>query len=145
VHLHLVRQFQGPVPLEIMFAQFGGNMLQAILGALAVRRFIGTSPRLDTLRHMTDFLVLGVILPVVIVSALVAALFFLAGWVGDFRLAWHRRTLAGICGAVALTPLIVEVAVGGTAAIRAAPRRRSLEFGALAIGVLALAVPALAV
>ena len=41
VHLHLVREFQGPVPLEVMFVQFGGNMLQAILGAIAVRRFIG--------------------------------------------------------------------------------------------------------
>ena len=40
---------------------------------------------------MVDFIVLGVILPVVVVSALVAALFVLAGWVDDFGLAWHRR------------------------------------------------------
>jgi PAS domain S-box-containing protein len=143
VHLHLVRQFQGPVPLDVMFVQYGGNILQAVLGALAVRRLVGTPPRLDTLRHMTDFIVLGVVLPVLIVSALAAALFVLAGWVGDFRLAWHRRTLTGICGAVALTPLILAVAPGGTAAIRAAPWRRSLEFAALTIGVLALAMPAL--
>ena len=46
-HLHLVREFQGPVPLEVMVAQFGGNMLQAILGALAVRRFsrVSAAPR----------------------------------------------------------------------------------------------------
>jgi PAS domain S-box-containing protein len=142
-HLHLVRQFQGPAPLDVMFVQYGGNILQAVLGALAVRRFVGTPPRLDTLRHMTDFIVLGVVLPVLIVSALAAALFVLAGWVGDFRLAWHRRTLTAICGAVALTPLILAVAPGGMAAIRAAPWRRSLEFAALTIGVLALAMPAL--
>jgi len=142
-HLHLVREFQGPVPLEVMFVQYGGNMLQAILGALAVGRFIGTPPRLDTLRHMVDFIVLGVILPVVVVSALVAALFVLAGWVGDFGLAWHRRALTGICGAVAFTPLVLEMTAGRTAAIGAAPWRHALECAAVTIGVFALAMPAL--
>jgi PAS domain S-box-containing protein len=138
LHLHLVRQFQGPVPLEIMCVQFGGNLLQAILGALAVRRFIGTPPRLDTLRHMVVFIVLGVILPTAVVSALAAELFLLQGWVGDFGLAWHRRTLTGVCGAVTLTPLILAMAADGEPAIKALALRRKLEFLAVIIGLLAL-------
>ncbi|HKC43487.1 MAG TPA: ATP-binding protein [Burkholderiales bacterium] len=142
LHLHLVTHFQGPVPLAIMLVQYGGNLAQGILGALAIRRILGAPPRLDDLRRMAVFLVLGVILPVVFVSALVAALFQLTGFVDNFWLTWHRRSLAGICGAVALTPLIVQLAAGGTAAIRAT-RRRYLEFAALTIGLLALVTSAL--
>jgi PAS domain S-box-containing protein len=143
VHLQLVDQFQGPVPLAIMLVQYGGNMAQAILGALAVRHLLGAPPRLDDLQRMAAFLVLGVILPVLIVSALVAALFVFTGWVDNFWLAWHRRTLTSVCGAVALTPLIVQLAAGGAAAIRATTRRRYLEFGALTLGLLALVASAL--
>src|SRR5215831_11225991 len=142
LHLHLVTHFQGPVPLAIMLVQYGGNLAQGILGALAIRRILGAPPRLDDLRRMAVFLVLGVILPVVFVSALVTALFQLTGFVDNFWLTWHRRSLAGICGAVALTPLIVQLAAGGTAAIRAT-RRRYLEFAALTIGLLALVTSAL--
>ena len=143
VHLHLASHFQGPVPLAVMLIHFAGNAAQAMLGAMVVQRLIGAPPRLDAFRPMTVFLVLGVILPVAAAAALVAGLFVLTGWVDDFALAWHQRTLAGICGAVALTPLIVQTAAGGTAAIRAVTRQRHLEFAALTIGVLALVLPGL--
>ena len=143
VHLHLVSHFQGPVPLVIMLTQFGGNVAQAMLGAIVAQRLIGGPRRLDEFRHMTVFLFLGVILPVAVVSALVAAIFFLTGWVDDFRIAWHRRTLTGICGAVALTPLIVQMANGGTAAIRATRHLRRVEFAVLTIGLVALVTLAL--
>jgi PAS domain S-box-containing protein len=143
VHLHLVSHFHAPVPLGITLIQFGGNMAQAILGAVAVRHFAGTPPRLDELRRMAAFLVLGVIVPVAIVSAVVAGLFVVVGWVDSFWPTWPRRALAGICGAVALTPLLVQVGVGGGAALRAAPQRRHLEFALLTAGVVALVTPAL--
>ena len=142
VHLHLATHFQGPVTLAVILIHFTGNAVQAILGALAVQRLIGAPPRLDGFRPMTVFLVLGVILPVAAAAALVAELFVLTGSVDDFGLVWHRRTLAGICGAVALTPLIVQAAAGGTAAIRALARQRKLEYVALTIGLLALVAPA---
>jgi len=143
VHLHLASHFQGPVPLQVMLIHFAGNAAQAILGAMLMQRFVGAPPRLDAFRPMTVFLVLGVILPVAAAATMVAGLFLLTGWVDDFALAWHQRTLAGICGAVALTPLIVQAAAGGTAAIRAVARQRKLEFVALTIGVLALVLSAL--
>jgi PAS domain S-box-containing protein len=144
VHLHLASHFQDPLALLAMLIHFFGNAVQAVLGAMVVRRLVGAPPRLDAFRPMTVFLVLGVILPVVATAALVAGVFVLTGSADDFWLVWQRRSLAGVCGAVALTPLILVWAAGGTAAIRAAPRQRRLEFTALTIGVLALVMPAFA-
>jgi PAS domain S-box-containing protein len=92
---------------------------------------------------MTVFIVLGVVLPMAVVSAVVVEAFVAGGWVADFWGAWHRRTLTGICGAVVLTPLLVQFAIGGAAAIRTAPRLRRLEFALLTLAVLALVLPAL--
>jgi PAS domain S-box-containing protein len=142
VHVHLAAHFQGPVSQPVMLMHFAGNVVQAVLGAMVVRRLVGAPPRLDGFRPMTVFLVLGVILPVAAAAALVAALFVVTGAVDNFGLIWHRRTLAGISGGVALTPLIVEMAAGGAAAIRALARQRKLEYVALTIGLLALVVPA---
>ena len=142
VHLHLVSHFQGPVPLGIMLIQYGGNIAQAVLGALAARSVLGTPPRLNGLRRMAVFLGLGLILPMMAVSAVVGALFLFTDWVDNFWLAWHRRTLTGICGAVALTPLIIRLA-----AIRATNRPatgwRYLEFVGLTLVLLVLASSAL--
>ena len=143
VHLHLVSHFQSAAPSGIVLTQFAGNLGQALLGALAVRHFVGTPPRLDELRSMAAFLVLGVILPATIVAALVAGLFLLLGWVDSFWLTWPRRALTGICGAIALAPLLIQVAVGGTAALKTAPARRYLEFALLTAGVVTLVTPAL--
>lgn len=143
VHVYLTSQFQGPVPLPVMLVQFGGNAAQSVLGAVAVRAFIGTPPRLDVFRNMTAFIVLGVVVPAMIVSAAVAELFAVLGWLDDFGPAWHRRTLAGVCGALALTPLIVELMSGGSASIKAASRQRILEYLAITIGVAAVILPAL--
>jgi PAS domain S-box-containing protein len=138
VHLHLATHFQGPVSLPVILVHFAGNAVQALLGAMAVRRFIGAPPRLDALRPVTVFLTLGLILPVVVAAALVSGLFVVTGAVDDFGLVWRRRTLAGVCGAIALTPLIVVTASHGTAAIRAVARERKVEFAVLTVGLLLL-------
>src|SRR6185503_4468783 len=50
-HLHLVRTFQGPVPLGIMFIQFGGNIAQAALAAAVLRPIVRSKGR-DVLSGM---------------------------------------------------------------------------------------------
>ncbi len=140
VHVHLVRHFQGAVPLGIMLMQFAGNAGQAAVGAVAVRHFIGPRPRLDDLRNMTLFLVLGLTVPVLLVSAVVTGVFVIGGWVDSFGLAWHRRTLAQVCGGSMLSVIIFEIAVGRTAAVLGS-RRRQLEYLALTLGVLTLVLP----
>jgi PAS domain S-box-containing protein len=142
VHLHLVSHFQGAVPLWIMLVQFAGNMGQAVLGAAVVRRLLGARPSLDDLPNMSRFLVLGLALPVMLISAVVAGGFAVGGWVDNFGLAWHRRTLAQVCGASMLSVVILETAAGRMAAVLAS-RRRRWEFGAVTLGVLTLVLPPL--
>src|SRR5688572_30630984 len=92
-HLHLVAYFQPEAPLPVMFCQFAGNAGQAVLGALAVRPFVGVPPRLDTLRSMTWFMLLGALAAPALASALAASLFMLTGWVENLWIAWRMRFL----------------------------------------------------
>jgi PAS domain S-box-containing protein len=134
-HLHLVRTFQGAVPLTIMFIQFGGNILAAVLNAALLRRVLGTPPRLDSLPRMGALIAVGLLVPC-LVSAGVARLFFVTDWVADFWFAWQRRTLASACSMVIVAP-IVHLATGGLTAIARAPRQRLLEFAVLTAGLFA--------
>ena len=143
VYLHLTNRFDVPIPLDAALVRFAGDALQAIVGAIVLRRLAGIPPRLDVFRHMIDFIVLGVAAPALVVSAGVAGYFLYSGRFDNFDLAWHRLALAGICGALLITPAIVAIAVGGIAAIRAAPLARHVEFAAVTLGVLAMAMPAL--
>ena len=141
-HLHLVRTFQGPVPLSIMFIQFGGVLAQAALGAALLRRILGSPPRLNILSTMTAFILVGTLLLPLAISAPVAWLFTATGWVDDFWMAWQRRAFAGMTGAVIVAPTIVDLATGGLTDAWSAPRRRRTEY-LLLTGVLALVLLAL--
>jgi PAS domain S-box-containing protein len=89
---------------------------------------------------MTAFIVIGTLLIPLAVSALVAWLFTVTGWVNDFWMAWQRRSFAGMCGAVIVAPAIIDLATGAlTAARRASPRRR-LEYLLLTAGLVAVLV-----
>ena len=135
-HLHLVANFQPGVPLVVMLTQFAGNAIQAVVGALAVRRYAGARSRFDSLYTVTVFIVLaGVVIPAA-VSALIAYLFGLAGWTSDFWLAWRRRFLTNVVPTITVTPLIVLTVAGGIARIRRVPLWRYAEFGLLAVALL---------
>jgi PAS domain S-box-containing protein len=144
VHLHFASHFHGPLPPGVAIAHFAGGAVESVLGALAVRGFIGTPPRLDVFRNMTAFIVMGIVLPAMLVSAVVSGLLLDAGWIDVFRTAWYQRTLTSVCGALAMTPLIVGLANGGFAALRAAPLPRILEYVAATLGIVAVIAPALA-
>ena len=116
-HLHLVANFQPGVPLVVMLTQFAGNAIQAVVGALAVRRYAAARSRyrLDSLQSMTVFIILaGVVVPAA-VSALIAYVFGLEGWVSDSWLAWRRRFLTNVVPTITVTPLIVLTVAGGIA------------------------------
>ena len=138
-HLHLVSTFQGPVPLQTMLIQFGGNIAQAGVAAAVLRRALGQPPRLDSLSRMGAFIVVAAFLAPCLISALVAWLFAATGWVDDFWLAWKRRTYSLMCAAVIIGPAILHLATGGLAANRRAPPRQIVEL-ALLTAVLAAAL-----
>ncbi|MGH7307777.1 MAG: MASE1 domain-containing protein, partial [Candidatus Rokuibacteriota bacterium] len=140
-HVHLVANFQPGVPAVVILSQFAGNALQAVVSALAVRRYAGARPRFDSLRSVTVFIVLaGIAIPAA-VSALIAYLFDLTGWAPDYWLAWRQRFLTNVVPTFAITPLIVLTVAGGIARIRGMPLWRHAEFGLLAVALCVVGIP----
>src|SRR5262245_8920679 len=111
-HLHLVANFQPGVPLRIMLIQFAGNVVQAIVAALAVRHYAAAPPRFDSLRSMAVFVALAGIAAPAAVSALTAYLFHITGWAPDYWLAWRQRILTNVVPTIAITPVIVLTVAG---------------------------------
>jgi integral membrane sensor domain MASE1 len=126
-HLHLVAYFQPEAPLPAMFGQFAGNAGQAVLGALAVRPFLGAPPRLDTLRRMTWFILLAGILAPALGSVVAASWFLFTGWVDNFWITWRMRFLTNAFATLTITPLILLTITGKMPVLRNVPRRRVVE------------------
>jgi PAS domain S-box-containing protein len=132
-HLLLAPQYPSGVPWATVFCHFAGNVLQSLLAALAVRRFIGAPPRFDTLRSQTTFILIAAIAAPAVAATVVASLFRLTGWSTDFWHTWRFRFLANVFPILTLTPLIVMAAEGGIKAARQAPRWLYAESGLLAL------------
>ena len=141
-HLHLVTHFQPSVPLVTMLCQVFGNIIQAVIAALAVRRFAGAPPRFDNLQSMIAFILLAAIAAPCVVAALIAYLFLITGWVADFWMAWRLRFLANVFATLTITPLIVVTVTSGITTIRSTPLRRYAEFGLLLVGLFAIGLTA---
>ena len=140
-HLHLVAYFQPEAHVPAMFGQFAGNAAQAVLGALAVRPFLGAPPRLDTLRQMTWFILLAGILAPAIGSVVAASLFLLTGWVDNFWLTWRMRFLTNAFATLTITPLILLTITGKVPVLHNVPRRRVAELALLVAALFAVGIP----
>ena len=145
IHLHLVTHFQPGVPVVIMLSQYAGNMLHAVLGALAVRPFVGSPPRLDNLRSMVAFILLAAIAASAVASAVAVYLFMLTDWASNYWLVWRQRFLSQILGAITVTPpLILLMAISrGSAAWPKVPLKYYAELSLLTIGLFVVGIPAL--
>ncbi len=140
-HLHLVATFQPTVPLLINFIQYGGNILQALIAAAALRALQLAPPRFDDVRSVGWFIVIAAAAAPVLASAITVLLFNVTDWVPEFCLAWRRRILTNTVPALTVAPLIVMAVTGGPAALRRIARRQWLEFGGLAFSVLVVGIP----
>jgi len=142
VHLHLVANFQGPVPWPVMLSQFAGNVVHALLTALALRALLGAAAgRLDDFKGMVTFvLVAGLVVPW-LVSASVVYFFQRLGWVDDYWLTWRARSLSNGVGALTVAPLVLWT-VGAWRGTNPMPSaRKLLEFALLTVGLVAVGVP----
>ena len=141
-HLHVVANFQGAVPLAVMFSQFSGNMIQAVLGAAAVRAVVGAPPRLDSLRGMASFVLLAAVLVPALASVVAITLFQLTGWATDFWLPWRQRFFANGLAVLVITPTILLAVAGELAGAQKALRRYAelalVILGLFAVGSLVL-------
>jgi two-component system, LuxR family, sensor kinase FixL len=140
-HLHLVTVFQPGVPMPTMLSQFAGNAAQAVVAAIAVRRFVGAPPRFDSLRGMTRFILLAGIVAPAVASALAISLFMLTGWATEFWVRWGQRFLTNVFPSLTIPPLILALIVGGSAKWWRQPPRRYTELGLLTVGLFAVGLP----
>jgi signal transduction histidine kinase len=140
-HVHLVAHFQPGVPAVTMLCQFAGNAAQAVLAAIAVRRFVGSPPRFDSLREMALFVLLAGVAAPAAASALAVSLFLLTGWATEFWATWRLRVLTNVFASLTIPPLILATVAGGAARWRNRPPRRYAEFGLLTAGLFAVGIP----
>ena len=141
VHLHLAATFQRPEPsFGVMLCQVGGNAIQAVLTAVAVRALIGAPPRFDNFRNMAAYIVI-VGVAAAIGCALAVGLFVLIGWTTDFWFAGRQRVLSNVFAVVTIPPLIVLGFAGQVVSAQPARRRDYIELSLLLIGLLAVSIP----
>ena len=94
-----------------MLCQVFGNIIQAVIAALAVRSFACAPPRFDSLRSLTAFILFAAIAAPCVVVAWVAYLFLLTGWVSNFWIAWRLRFLANVFATLTITPRLIVLTV----------------------------------
>jgi PAS domain S-box-containing protein len=140
-HLHLTVNFGPATPLAVTLSQVAGNIVLALLAALAVRSAIGAPPRFNNLRDTIAFVLLAGIVATALACALVAWLFVLTGWATDFWLALRQRMLANIFATITITPLIILTRTGQLVGSQYALGRSYAELGLLTLGLLAVAIP----
>lgn len=132
---HLLSHVPRGVPPLVMLIQFASNVGLALLGAVAIHHLAGDPRRLDRLRAMTVFILVGAFAAPVVVSLVVAASFAQLGWSRDFWLTWWVRSLSNALAALTFTPLIVLVLNAVRSRATVVSRRRGIEAAALLSGL----------
>jgi PAS domain S-box-containing protein len=135
---HLVAHAQLGVAPAVMAlpVQFAGNVFQAMLAALALRRVSDPPWRVDTLRSMVAVIVVAGIAAPALVSALIIYVYVVVGWMLDYASAWRVRFLANAVSTITLAPLLLTVAGQGLRGLRDVAPRRAAEFLAVLAALL---------
>jgi signal transduction histidine kinase len=147
---HVLAQLLMGIPITAVLINFVGNTGEALLGAVAVDRFLKEPRRLDDLRAVILIVLLGGLLAPAVMSLVVAQLF---GWLGlttSTWLSWRLRLLTNTLAVVTLVPPVV-VASTTTRSPAFAPFLRRHEpgpgeaglliTGILVIGLVVFALP----
>ena len=127
-HMRLTAVFNPQLPTSMMFSQFVGQMVQTAVAAALLRPILGNPPRLDSLRRMGAFIIVGTFLVPCVVQVLVVGGYLAEGYVHDFWAPFQQRVLARVSGAVIIAAPILHFGAHGWAAIR---RRRIVELVSL--------------
>ena len=138
---HLAAELQSGVPMAMVLGWFASNSSEALIGAIAVRRFIHEPLRFDSFRHVGVFLIACVLVGPLLSSFLDAAFVRLIDWgEGGYWQLWRMRFLSNALAALTLVPLVVTWAQGGFASLRAVSGWRAAELGLLLLSLLAVSV-----
>jgi PAS domain S-box-containing protein len=122
---HVIAELGGGIPLRMVLCWYISNALEAVIGAILIRRFTEEPLRLDSFRQATGFVLFGGIVAPLLTSFLDAAFVRLNGWgTADYWQLWLMRFSSNVLANLTLVPVIVTIALRGW------PRpgiRRSLE------------------
>src|SRR5512138_582382 len=131
---HVLAQLSTTAPVQILI-QYVLNCAEALIGAAALVRFEGRPVRLNTLRAMTNLILIGGIASPLGTSLLMAGAFALLGLTSDVWLTVVARTITNTFATIILVPLVLRAAD----VIRArAWRRSSRDIAEAAVVAIAL-------
>ena len=134
---HLIVQVNSGVPTAMLLCWFVSNCTEALIGAVAVRRFAGERPAFDQFRQVVVFLVCAGFLGPFLSSFLDVAFVTLNQWGdADFWTVWRTRFFSNVLATLTLVPVIVTLAAS-LRRVQPMGRRRWLEAGTGAIVLLA--------
>ena len=137
---HFAVQLQTDVPIPLILSWFMSNSAEALIGAFCVRYFIHGPLKFDSFHHVGIFTTFAVIFSPFVTSFLDAGFVVLNQWRQvDFWEVWKMRFPANVLAALTLVPAIVLWIRNGVASLRRASLLRSIEGGALILGLLSVA------
>jgi signal transduction histidine kinase len=134
---HLAAELQGGVPVAMALSWFASNVLEALIGALAVRSLLRHPLAFDSVHDIGAFS--GAALLAVFVASFVDAGFVsLLAWgeTGYWEL-WRTRLRSNALAALVFVPVIVTWARADWTRLRTLGRPRLLEAGVLLLGLAA--------
>jgi signal transduction histidine kinase len=142
---HLLAELQSGVAFPMALAWYGSNCAEALFGAVLIHLVLQRSPRFDSLRDVSVFLLFGALLSPLLSSLLDAAHVRLIGGshyvqVGYWDLV-RLRTFANVLSALVLVPFIIAGVAGARGAARAAAGRY-VEAAVLFLGLSAVSAAA---
>jgi PAS domain S-box-containing protein len=136
---HLAAQLGSGIPLTMVLGWFVSNCSEALIGAFCVRRFVSGPLRFDSFRHVSIFLLFGVLLAALLSSFIDAAMVTLVGWADQtyWRL-WQPRFFSNFLASLTVVPVVLTWVAGSKEWVRRAQRWQHVELGLLLAALLAV-------
>jgi signal transduction histidine kinase len=104
---HLAAQLPVGIPVLTAMGWFCGNVGEAVIGALLLRRFTTYDQLFRTVRGTALFLAFGAFLPPLVTSFFDAGVVVLTKWGTEFWMIWATRLLSNILAELTIVPAVV--------------------------------------
>lgn len=138
--IHFLLHLGTHMPMSVVVGKFAGNISEALLGAVCIRRFVKPRVLFDTAGGVIIFFVFGVFLAPFVTSFLDAAIVVYSGIGRHYWELWSSRLFSNMLAAPTLAPTIIIFALSGNSWVRKANLKKLLEGGLLAVAVVFVSV-----
>jgi signal transduction histidine kinase len=133
---HLTVELQSGLPMAMVLCWFISNSLQALLGAIGVRHFVGDKLRFDSSRHVIIFVIFAATIVPFATSFLDAAFVAWSELGSDnYWKVWRMRFFSNVLAILIIAPVFVMLGANGIDYLRSVTLKRLLEGVLLASGL----------